>query len=93
MCESTPSNKLKKFIKFHNETIVDKDLFLPTITFHKLRHTSATLLISNNMDVKTVSSRLGHSSTNTTLEIYAHTWKKKDEEAAELMENILKIAK
>ncbi|MGN0278838.1 MAG: tyrosine-type recombinase/integrase [Lachnospiraceae bacterium] len=38
---------------------------LPDIPLHGLRHTSATLLISQNVDVKTVSNRLGHAQTST----------------------------
>ena len=35
------------------------------IRSHDLRHTLATLLISNNVDVKTISSKLGHAETYT----------------------------
>ena len=57
MYPSTPSATFKKLIHRYNETHEDK---LPDIRLHDLRHTSATLLISQNVDVKTVSSRLGH---------------------------------
>ena len=40
-------------------------------TFHDLRHTFATYAISECMDVKTVSSILGHTSAAMTLNIYA----------------------
>jgi integrase len=33
---------------------------LPYITFHELRHTSATLLINQGVHMKTISARLGH---------------------------------
>ena len=33
---------------------------LPSIPFHGLHHTSATLLIASKQDVRTVSARLGH---------------------------------
>ena len=39
---------------------------------HKLRHTAATLMISNGVDIKTVQEVLGHEHLNTT-EIYTHT--------------------
>ena len=40
-------------------------------TFHDLRHTYATVAIASGIDVKTVSSVLGHSSAAMTLDIYA----------------------
>ena len=42
------------------------------IKFHGLRHTFATTLIENKVDVKTVSSLLGHSDISTTLNVYVH---------------------
>jgi len=41
------------------------------VTFHDLRHTFATAAIVGGLDVKTVSSILGHSSAAMTLDIYA----------------------
>lgn len=40
------------------------------LTFHDLRHTTATVLIRNGADVKTVQSILGHSSAAITLDMY-----------------------
>ncbi len=45
---------------------------LPAIRLHDLRHTHATLLLEDGVDVKTVSERLGHDSVQTTLELYGH---------------------
>ena len=47
---------------------------LPKITLHGLRHTSASLLINNGIDPKSVSDRLGHYSTSTTMDIYTHSF-------------------
>ena len=41
-------------------------------TVHSLRHTFASILIKNNVDAKTVSELLGHSSVKVTLDIYTH---------------------
>ena len=38
---------------------------------HKLRHTAATLMVANGVDLKTVQEVLGHEHLNTT-EIYTH---------------------
>ena len=42
------------------------------IRFHDLRHTFATMALGSGMDVKTLSSMLGHVSAATTLDIYTH---------------------
>lgn len=42
------------------------------INFHALRHTFATRAIEQNIDVKTLSEILGHSSVNFTLDRYVH---------------------
>ena len=60
----------------------------PEITFHSLRHTHATWLISRGVDMKTVSARLGHSSVNTTMTIYAHVLPGSDAEAAAAFERM-----
>jgi len=59
---------------------------LSRLNFHGLRHTSATFLISQGMDVQTVAGRLGHTTSATTQNIYSHFLKSKDREAADLME-------
>ena len=59
---------------------------LPKLTFHGLRHTSATFLISQGMDIQTIAGRLGHSTSITTQNIYSHFLKSKDQEAADLMD-------
>lgn len=50
----------------------------------------ATLLIAEGLNVKAVSARLGHAETSTTMNIYAHAFRSSDEQAANMMENILK---
>ena len=45
---------------------------LPKVRFHDLRHTFATLALKSGVDVKTVSSMLGHSTYQTTADIYTH---------------------
>lgn len=65
---------------------------LPQITFHGLRHSSASILIAHGTDIVTVSKRLGHSKTSTTTDIYSHAIKKMDEAAAETLDSIFKIS-
>lgn len=73
--------------KWFRQFLEDKNL--PHITFHGLRHTHATLLISQGLDVRTVSNRLGHAQTSTTLNFYAHAFAKMDREASDKLDNLL----
>ena len=52
----------------------------------------ATLALQNGIDVKTVSSMLGHSSAGFTLAIYTHATNKVQEQAAAKMGSLLKQA-
>ena len=45
---------------------------LDDVTFHALRHTSASILIAQGHDVQFVSRQLGHSKTSTTWDTYVH---------------------
>ena len=60
-----------------------KQAGLPDIRFHDLRHTFATLALQNGVDVKTLSSMLGHYSAGFTLDTYTHATMKMQIEAAD----------
>lgn len=47
---------------------------MPGITVHGLRHTFATLLNANDVDIAQISAELGHSNLATTLNIYMHVF-------------------
>jgi len=53
------------------------------IPFHALRHTHASQLIDQGVDVVTISRRLGHALPAITLKVYAHLFRKDDSKAAE----------
>ncbi|PEJ37519.1 site-specific integrase [Peribacillus butanolivorans] len=55
--------------EFYNLT---EKIGLPKIRFHDLRHTHATILIQQNVNVKLISERLGHADIETTLNTYSH---------------------
>lgn len=61
---------------------------IPRIRFHDLRHTFASLLIAQGLDVTYVSKQLGHSSPQITLRIYAHIFEpeRREEEAKSALE-------
>lgn len=92
MWKSAPNRMLHRLIDNYNSTVAEEKK-LPYITVHCLRHTSATLLIAGNMDIKSISARLGHKTIQTTLDIYAHPLKKRDEEASRVLENMLNMRK
>jgi len=62
---------------------------LPKITFHQLRHTCATLLIANGVDIANVSKQLGHADIVTTLNMYTHAVESKKTLAANTMDKII----
>ncbi len=57
---------------------------------HKFRHTCASVLFFQNLDVVTVSKLLGHKQVSTTMNVYAHIIKKVDERPAQIFDNMLK---
>lgn len=59
---------------------------------HGHRHSMATHLIAKGMDIKTVSSRLGHSSVSITLDLYAHAVDERDKAAATAMGSLISHA-
>lgn len=62
---------------------------IPFKGIHSFRHAVATQAITNGVDIKTVSSILGHSQTSTTLNIYAHAVQQSNVKALNLMADLL----
>jgi integrase len=56
---------------------------------HSFRHFNASLLIASGVDVRTVSTSLGHSQTSTTLDIYSHTFEAVQAQAANAVADVL----
>lgn len=71
---------LKRFIK---------DNGLPAINIHGFRHMSASYLIVNGVDVRTVAGKLGHSKPSVTMDIYSHLVKSAEKETANIMDNFI----
>ena len=72
---------LRKFSQKHPE--------LPHINPHAFRHTVASVLINSGQDIVTVSRRLGHSRTSTTLDVYSHLIAEADADASEVIADAL----
>jgi len=67
-------------------------LGLPRITFHELRHSHATQLLTNGVHPKVAQERLGHSSINITMDLYSHVIGGLQEEAANKVDMALQGA-
>ena len=70
-------------VKLHEKIL--GDIGLEYIRFHDLRHTFATIALQNGVDVKTVSSMIGHYDAGFTLCTYTHATRQMQEQAAEKM--------
>ena len=71
---------LRKFTKRHD---------LPHLHPHGFRHTNASMLIGNGVDVVTVANRLGHSDVSTTLDIYSHAINEAKAKASETLADVM----
>lgn len=67
-----------------------KELGLPQLKFHGLRHSFATRCIESKCDYKTVSVLLGHSNISTTLNLYVHPNLEQKKKAIDQMFRALK---
>lgn len=87
----SPRREFKRLIRIYNENVStsEEDRLPEAATLHSLRHTTASILISNNMDPQSVAGILGHAKSTTTLNIYSYFFKSKNQEAANIMENVL----
>ena len=85
---SSPTQKFQKIVKEYS---------LRPITLYGLRHTAATIMIAQGLNVRDVAARLGHAQTSTTLNIYAHAFMDANTRAtnaiADALENARKEAK
>ncbi len=78
-----PDSLTQKWRRFHIKHNL-KDCRL-----HDLRHSCATSMFANNIDPKTVQTRLGHSSSKITMDIYVHRTQAMDDHAAEVMDKVV----
>lgn len=71
-----------KFMKKHADVI-------KRVRFQDLRHSSASLLLSEGVNMKVVQKRLGHKNIKTTMNIYSHITEKDDEKASDIFQQLL----
>lgn len=76
------STSFRKALKEHD---------LRPIRLHDLRHTAATLLLSNGSEMQDVKQYLGHSTISITIDLYAHLDISASRKAANAMSSILHV--
>ncbi len=57
-------------------------------SLHTLRHTFATRLFRNNVDIKVISELLGHSDVSITYNIYTHVIQEQKKKAVDILDNL-----
>lgn len=87
----SPAGEFKRIIRMYNQYAAKspEERIPEGISPHGLRHSAAAILISNNIDARTVAGILGHADPTTTLNIYSYFFKSKGAEASAIMEQQL----
>ena len=68
---------------------IAKDLGMPTMRLHDLRHTFAVNSLQAGDDIKTVQENLGHTTASFTLATYAHATPGMKRESAKRMDSFI----
>lgn len=69
---------------------VMKQLGLPDVRYHDLRHTYAVASIKGGDDIKTVQGNLGHATAAFTLDVYGHVTEQMRRDSADRMEQFIR---
>ncbi|MBQ3125011.1 MAG: site-specific integrase [Clostridia bacterium] len=59
------------------------------IRMHDYRHSHASLLANNGINIQEIARRLGHSSVEMTWNVYSHLYPKEEERALEILNNVI----
>lgn len=86
------SNELGEFMDpdylSHSFSLTLEKAGLEHIRYHDLRHTNATIMLTQGVPLKVASERLGHSTINITADLYSHVTRDLDKEASERIDGI-----
>jgi integrase len=85
-----PISPMMAYIEFKN---LSRDINLPEIKLHDLRHTFSTMFLENGGNIKTLQQILGHASISVTMDIYSHVTDEMLDSAAKNMDTMYKIKK
>lgn len=72
-----------------NKMLLNAECDIDQCGLHALRHTFASQLLANGVDIQVVSKLLGHSKVSTTYDIYIHLLEDQDEKAIEVLNNAM----
>lgn len=78
----------------YNSTVNDvlsrhcSNVNIPIISIHGLRHTHASLLANNGINIQEIARRLGHANIEMTWNIYSHLYPREEEKAVEILNKI-----
>ena len=61
---------------------------LPQIRIHDFRHSHASLLANEGINIQEIARRLGHSNVQTTWQVYAHLYPREEERAVRILNKI-----
>lgn len=81
--------------RYHNSNANDFlkklliDLDIEPITYHKLRHTQASILIANQVPEQLVAKRLGHTDVGMVRKVYGHLLEKTENEGNEMIMGLI----
>ena len=78
LCAPTVYNHFKRIVK---------EIGLPDVRFHDMRHTFAVLSLQNGDDIKTVQANVGHATAAFTLDVYGHVSQKMQKDSADRMQS------
>ena len=82
---------LHKLIQSYNDSHPESSP-IPLIRVHDLRHTAATILLENDVDIKLVSHQLRHSDTGITQNLYQHVTERLESKIANTLDSLIDAA-
>lgn len=81
-----------KYVDKHLKAVLVRANLKP-LSFHKLRHTAATLMVAAGVELHQVAKHLGHSQISLTANLYAHGVSESERKAADTLGDVLKRGK